>query len=61
MRDLNIATYGQPYLPVYVSSFKVNIIIVTDSIHFVARLNAAARHRNVYFDSIGGDPYRKFI
>jgi len=23
----------------------------------MAKLNAAARHRNVYFDSIGGDPY----
>ena len=27
---------------------------------FVARLNAAARHRNVYFDSMGGDPYGEF-
>lgn len=24
-----------------------------------ARLNYAARHRNVYFDSVGGDPYGK--
>jgi len=23
----------------------------------IAKLNAAARHRNVYFDSMGGDPY----
>ena len=25
----------------------------------LARLNYAARHRNVYFDSVGGDPYGK--
>ena len=27
------------------------------SLEEVARLNAAARHRNVYFDQMGGDPY----
>ena len=24
---------------------------------FTAQLNQAARHRNVYYDTIGGDPY----
>ena len=28
-------------------------------LYFLARLNYAARHRNVYFDSVGGDPYGK--
>ena len=26
---------------------------------FLERLNHAARHRNVYLDAVGGDPYGK--
>lgn len=36
---------------------KVNFFVI---IHiFTEQLNHAARHRNVYYDTVGGDPYGK--
>ena len=31
--------------------------VLFDNCIFAAQLNQAARHRNVYYDTIGGDPY----
>ena len=31
--------------------------VLFDNCIFTAQLNQAARHRNVYYETIGGDPY----
>ena len=38
-------------LPVFTNVELCNNFILTE------QLNQAARHRNVYFDTVGGDPY----
>ena len=43
----------------FISSLQLFLFLKFSSV-FVARLNQAARHRNVYLDSMSGDPYGEF-
>ena len=40
-------------------SAQMNAIVEHFGNFFAAKMNFAARHRNVYLDTVGGDPYGK--
>ena len=44
---------------VFISYFYPKLIFFVIIYIFTEQLNHAARHRNVYYDTVGGDPYGK--